>query len=130
MSQKNPSRPLSPSSPCIIWQGTRHAEGYGIVTQGGRQVLAHRAAWENAGRAIPAGYQLHHICLNKACVNVEHLELVTRREHAQRHLLTHCRRGHVMDEANTYIHKGQRNCRKCRALAAQRLRDRRRNEGR
>lgn len=29
-----------------------------------------------------------------------------------------CRRGHAYDDANTYIHKGKRHCRKCNAIRA------------
>lgn len=40
--------------------------------------------------------------------------------------LTHCQRGHEFTEENTYVYRGNRQCRTCRTLAASRLRARRR----
>lgn len=47
-------------------------------------MLAHRWFYEQARGPIPPGYQLDHLCRNRACVNPEHLEVVTRRTNARR----------------------------------------------
>ena len=53
----------------------------------GKSIQAHRFAWERVNGPIPKGKLLHHKCSNKLCVNPEHLELVSTREHYNKHLL-------------------------------------------
>ena len=72
-------------TPCHIWQGAKLPSGYGHGSYQRRHFLAHRRAWERAHGEIPAGHQIHHACERRACVNPDHLELVTPTEHAARH---------------------------------------------
>lgn len=107
--------------PCTPWEGRITPEGYGRITlENGSQIYAHRQAWEEANGPIPGGMTLDHLCLVTACVNVEHLELVTRSENIRRASLqiTHCPSGHLYDEANTILYtqpKTGNAGRKCRA---------------
>lgn len=81
------------------------------------QKMAHRLAWIERSSPIPTGLDLHHLCGNRGCVNVDHLALVTRKEHAALHMVerTHCRRGHEWTDENTDWRKdGNRRCRACR----------------
>lgn len=67
---------------CVL--ATRIAKnGYGRLPSGRRGVYlyAHRYAWEQAHGPIPEGMHVHHRCGVKACMNVEHLELLTPRQH-------------------------------------------------
>lgn len=91
---------------------SRHKNGYG-----------HRFAYEHHKGQIPAGRQIDHLCENKACVNPDHLEVVTpqvniarigprRSANAEK---THCKRGHPLSGENLYvIPSGGRTCRTCR----------------
>jgi hypothetical protein len=113
---------------CIEWWGAHQARGYGYVFCAFRRRMyqAHRMVYEECFGEIPAGHHVHHECRNTSCVNPAHLRAVEPEQHRLLHLLTACRRGHEMDEANTYVdQRGRRHCRQCRALAAQRLRDQR-----
>ena len=56
--------------------------GYGHVSYKGKQTSPHRMAYQIFVGEIPRGLDVHHICVNKACVNPFHLRLVTRKEHA------------------------------------------------
>lgn len=39
----------------------------------------------DAGGELPPGIHLHHMCGNKLCVNAEHMQTMTLREHALLH---------------------------------------------
>lgn len=72
-------------TPCWIWQLSVDAHEYGRVTVRGRKLKAHRVAFEQAGGVIPPGYELHHRCEVKLCVNPAHLEPLTSEAHGQLH---------------------------------------------
>jgi hypothetical protein len=109
---------------CWEWTGGTIGAGYGHFTQGGEQkmMLAHRWAYEAMVGEIPAGLVLDHLCMNKLCVNPDHLDPVTQAVNIERNpnsinktcaMVTHCPAGHAYDEANTRWYKGGRNCRAC-----------------
>jgi len=109
--------------PCVLWDRYINPHGYGRLTVGGRHgKYAHRHIWELEHGPIPEGMRVHHICRNRACVNVEHLSLVTHKENillgvgptAANARKTHCVHGHLLDERNTYLRPGGgRDCRRC-----------------
>ena len=74
---------------CIEWTGALDRYGYGKlkVTYSGTvsTMTAHRAAWI-AHSAVPLepGLVVDHLCWNRACVNVDHLEPVTNLENSIR----------------------------------------------
>jgi hypothetical protein len=115
-------------TPCILWTGWIGAKGYGQFRIGRRIVLAHRAAYEAERGPIPAGLVIDHLCRTPACVNVNHMEAVTKRENtlrgigpsAMHALKTHCPKGHAYTESNTYIYRNQRTCRACNREAVAR----------
>lgn len=67
-------------SGCIEWTGKRDGRGYGKLTDKGRDLLAHRAAWELANGAIPKGMSVCHRCDNPPCCNTAHLFLGTHQD--------------------------------------------------
>lgn len=44
--------------------------------------MFHRWVWEQHNGPIPEGYEINHLCLNRGCINPEHLECIDGREHA------------------------------------------------
>ncbi len=58
---------------CHDWMGTRQSNGYGMIRLSGVAEYAHRVAWKLAGREIPQGKYVLHICDNRRCVNVDHM---------------------------------------------------------
>ncbi|UIR16696.1 HNH endonuclease [Streptomyces spinosirectus] len=109
------------TSPCLIWSGYLMPNGYGQFRWAGRTQLAHRVAYEIQIGPIPDGFSLDHLCRNRACVNVEHLEGVTQRENllrgetvtAAHAAATHCPQGHEYTPENTTVSGGIRYCRSC-----------------
>lgn len=87
--------------------------------------LAHRVAYKILVGPISRGLVIDHLCRNKLCVNPDHLEPVTQSVNVQRGALkyvkrtlkTHCKRDHLLDEENVYLHQGKRHCRACRKAA-------------
>jgi hypothetical protein len=76
-------------STCDTWQGVTQSRGYGwrylpgsgYGQRDGRMVLAHRHAWEQANGPIPEAMSVHHTCGNRRCLNVEHMRLLSQRDH-------------------------------------------------
>lgn len=108
---------------CVESSGWRNDDGYAYVSVDGRDRLAHRVAWEAHQGAIPVELEVDHLCRNRACVNVHHLELVTHAENMRRLSLaqTSCRKaGHDWaDPRNVYVRKnGRRCCAECARIYA------------
>jgi hypothetical protein len=108
---------------CWVWinPGNR---GYGSVRINGKHAPSHKALFEHANGPIHAGFELDHLCKNKACCNPDHLEIVTHKENNKRDPgawknkeKTHCLRGHPLSGDNLYVtNEGYRQCKECAAL--------------
>lgn len=110
---------------CWIWTASP-TQCYGQFYVNGRQVKAHRWAYELLVGPIPDGLSLDHLCRTPKCVRPDHLEPVSHKTNVLRGaaptalnaIKTHCPQGHPYDEANTYIDaRGRRGCRVCRLIS-------------
>jgi hypothetical protein len=113
---------------CIEWTGTK-SQGYGNIRWQGRDWRTHRAIWTATVGPIPSDddWTIDHLCRNRACQNVEHMEIVTRTENtrrggglpkAQANNITRptCKNGHQYPDG--YVPRdarGYRYCKQCRA---------------
>lgn len=68
---------------CWQWVAARDRYGYGrfkVAIDGAKkQTGAHRASWLAYRGDIPDSLVIDHLCRNRACVNPDHMELVTNR---------------------------------------------------
>lgn len=72
------------SGACLEWTGYLNPAGYGQMGYQGQR-SAHRYAWERVNGPIPDGMYIDHMCHNRACVNVNHLRVVTHAQNMQNH---------------------------------------------
>lgn len=120
------SRVAVPDDPDACWefQGAVSNVGYGVIGCSDNTVTyTHRLAYELLVGPIPEGLHIDHLCRNRRCCNVIHLEPVSQRENnlrgespaAHNARKTHCLRGHEFTSANTYRPPGRtdRQCRAC-----------------
>lgn len=69
---------------CWEWVGNMRPQGYGTFTVDGKHEYPHRLMWQMTnGAEIPADMVIDHICLNRKCVNPEHLRLFDRQLNAE-----------------------------------------------
>lgn len=78
-----------PLTGCWFWYGAHNKPGYGsfavVATAADlRVVSAHRVAYEMEIGAIPPRMTLDHTCRNPACINPEHMDVVTIEENIRR----------------------------------------------
>lgn len=57
-------------------------DGYFRKVIKGAWVMYHRHIWSESNGEIPDGYEINHKCKNRACCNLEHLEMLEGSEHA------------------------------------------------
>jgi hypothetical protein len=105
---------------CLEYTGMKHSGGYGSVKFNKGRFYAHRFFYMVYKGEIPKGYDIDHLCRNRLCVDLDHLEIVTRKENLRRgrgiggklHIPpTTCKDGHtlvIVDKKN-----GKRGCPVC-----------------
>ena len=116
--------PASTADGCWEFQAARTPFGHGMIWFAGGMRRAHRIAYELVRGPIPQGLVIDHLCLNPACCNPMHLEVVTAEENTRRAMpqilaqkgppfKSHCKRGHPFEGENIVWRRGFRNCRTC-----------------
>lgn len=113
---------------CWIWQARIQSSGYGKITVNRRSMGAHRASFIAFKGDIPPGLTVDHLCYVPACVNPDHLRLLSQSENSRRArpaLSQFCAKGHEFNEANTRFRSNSRGWRLriCRACHRERARE-------
>ena len=114
---------------CFVWQKYLDKDGYGTFYFKKKSRKAHRFSYYITHGDIPTGMMIDHICRNRACVNPEHLRLVTPQQNtlensksigAINKAKTHCKLGHPLNKING-VKKPQRYCSICENEKSKRL---------
>ena len=106
---------LDPVFGCALFSGRKTTSGYGRSGKVG----AHVVAWERAFGPVPSGFVLDHLCKQRDCVALHHLEAVTQAENLLRRSLryrsrrAHCAQGHDLRVNRVVTPAGGFVCRTC-----------------
>lgn len=118
-------------SGCMEWIAHKNYKGYGMFRgRKNKWMSVHRFIYLELVGPIPDTLCIDHLCRNRSCVNVKHMELVTFAENSRRginyqSLKTECIHGHPLNGDNLYARSdGTRECKKCRHEAVKRNRQR------
>lgn len=126
---------------CLMWTKTK-TRGYGRLYYAGKDTLVHRIVYELNYGKIPDKMQIHHLCENKACINIKHLVCVSAADHRNfyhsEHMIkiakkaryldslkTHCKHGHEFTKENIWWRNGKiRACKTCNKIRQRETRNR------
>lgn len=108
---------------CWLWMASG-SNGYGRFYFNKKSYMSHRVSLYLIGIEIPKEMHVDHICRNRACVNPNHLRIVTPKVNVTENSLslaainkykTHCKWGHEFNDKNTHITPigNRRQCRRC-----------------
>lgn len=76
---------------CWVSNYAKMRSGYAVVTYRDPETkrdiayTAHRASWTFYRGAIAAGMTVDHMCYNRACINPDHLRVLSLRDNSRRH---------------------------------------------
>jgi hypothetical protein len=112
---------------CWIWIGAKTHDGYGTVKFCGKVKSVHCLIYFHCRGTIKTGFELDHLCRNRACSNPEHLQPVTHKTNILRGCSpqainakkTHCKHGHPFSGDNLRIEgEGKHRRRRCKICAS------------
>lgn len=117
--------------PCKFIDGKPEDEYVKLRARPNRGRYLHIVEWERVHGPVPEGLKIDHLCSNKACYEITHLDPVTQSENVRRSYArgerpprTHCRNGHSLEGDGNFRmqHDSYKVCRPCQQAANRRYR--------
>jgi hypothetical protein len=88
---------------CWNWTAGKNQQGYGtFFPERKTTIAAHKFIYQYTYGKLPDKIELDHLCKNRSCVRLEHLEPVTHGENVRRGLRTKKICQHGIGETNCY----------------------------
>lgn len=69
---------------CWVWPYAINSQGYGHMQINKKRHQAHKWLFESLKGKVPHKSELDHLCRNRACINPEHLQVVSHKENCRR----------------------------------------------
>ena len=67
---------------CLLYTNNKKKNGYSLVSYGDEMIPVHRVVYLLSGKTLPPHFDVHHTCYNKSCIEISHLEALSRSQHA------------------------------------------------
>ena len=67
---------------CLLYTHNRKKNGSSLVSYGDEMMPVHRVVYLLSGKTLPPSFDVHHTCHNKSCIEITHLEVLSRSQHA------------------------------------------------
>jgi hypothetical protein len=80
---------VNPDTGCWDWQRPLDQDGYGRIVRSRKTRPAHVWFYEQKYGSIPHGWDAHHTCENRRCVNPDHIEPMPKPDHTALHRRRH-----------------------------------------
>lgn len=90
---------------CLIWQGGKTLQGYGIIKVKQKSHRLHRYVYERVHGPIPDSMMIDHICHRTDCINIYHLRLATAAQNSS--YLSDALDGSESGRRNVYSSRGK-----------------------
>jgi hypothetical protein len=67
---------------CLFYTNNKKKNGYSQTSYGDEMMPVHRVVFILSGKTLPPSFDVHHKCYNKPCIEITHLEAISRSQHA------------------------------------------------
>ena len=67
---------------CLLYTNNKKRNGYSLVSYGDEMMPVHRVVYFLSGKTLPPSFDVHHKCHNRSCIEITHLEALSRSQHA------------------------------------------------
>src|SRR5215475_11362061 len=67
---------------CLFYMNNKKKNGYSLVSYCDEMIPVHRVVFILSGKTLPPHFDVHHTCYNKSCIEITHLEALSRSQHA------------------------------------------------